>query len=214
MANNSKKVVLRKPKLDMTKQIDVRPREPPTKLEPEQKKKSIEKSITKPIPKLPEPIQEDEIEIGDPEPIQEIIKTSSPNKTIIIKRDPILPKDTIIIDEPQTFDEKFLDNLDIRSRITKDEKLAERLKKPELKPTIKTKVKEKKKRKIKSFAFISLFAFAILSVWIYTLIQTAIADKLDGSLASFIYIVSYCMLALMMLIWFIIEIIKEDVKND
>jgi hypothetical protein len=59
-----------------------------------------------------------------------------------------------------------------------------------------------------------LFAFAILSVWIYTLIQTAIADKLDGSLASFIYIVSYCMLALMMLIWFIIEIIKEDVKND
>jgi hypothetical protein len=161
MANNSRKVVLRKPKLDMTKQIDVRPRAPEQKsLEPEKKKKPVEKSIAKKqVPKLPEPIQ-DEIEIDGPEEeVQEIIKTSSPNKTIIVKKDPVVSKDTII-SEPQTFDEKFLDTLDIKSRITKDEKLAEKLKKPELKPTIKNKVKEKKKRKFRPFVFISLLAFA------------------------------------------------------
>lgn len=214
MANGSKKVVLRKPKLDMTKQIDVRPRAPEQKnFEPEKKKKPVEKSIAKKqILKLPEPIQ-DEIEIGGPEEEVQIIKTSSPHKTIIVKKEPIVSEDTII-SEPQTFDEKFLDNLDIRSRITKDEKLAERLKKPELKPTIKNKTKEKKKRKFRPFVFISLLAFALLAVWIYKLIRDAVSEKLDGSLASFMYIVSYCLLALMMLIWFIIEVTKGDIKNE
>lgn len=216
MANNSRKVVLRKPKLDMTKQIDVRPRLPEQKqLEPEKKKKPVEKSKPTPASKklLPEPLQE-EIEIDEPEEIQEIIKTSSPNKTIIVKKDPILPKEFIEFEDPQTFDEKFLDTLDIRSRITKDEKLAERLKKPELKPTIKNKTKEKKKRKLNPFIFISLLAFIALIVWIYKLITDAIANKLDGSLASFMYIVSYCLLALMMLVWFIIEVMKGDIKNE
>lgn len=141
-------------------------------------------------------------------PSQEIHTKSG--KTIVIKKEQENKKEPEPTKDPEkqpTFDEKFLDKMSIKSRITKDEKTLDKLSTPK---SPKQKQKTKKKRKITKSVIISLFAFIVLLVWLYKVITDYINGKLDGSLASFIYMISIALLTLIMLIWFIIEITMED----
>ena len=125
------------------------------------------------------------------------------------------PTDTLIFEEPQkkqTFDEKFLDKMHIRSTITKDTKTLDKLTKPEIKPTIKSKIKTKPKRKLNPYILVSLILFVLLAVWSYKIISSYLADTLDGSLASFMYVVTNVLLSIIAFIWFIVEMIMEDKK--
>lgn len=192
MANGlPRKVVLKKPRLEI-----------PSKLKPNTQPKPVDK---------PEPIKEKEPEPVQEEP-QETIKTKS-NRTIIIKKEPVHSKDTVIFeDEPEpvkTFDEKFIDNLDIRSRITKDTVTQNKIKKQEIKPTRKIK---KSKLKSKRFILISLIAFIGTVGAAFKCVSDFLNNKLDQSLASFIYVVSISMLSVIMLFWLGMEISKEDVN--
>ena len=217
MANGlPRRVVFKKPKIT-DKPIDLRAKaEDPSKLKPEKKSKPIDKPKPEPVKHIEEPV----LEISEEIPQQEIIQTKS-KRTIIIKKDPLPQKqittsDTLIIgDAPKikTFDEKFLDQMDIKSKITKDTKTQEKLSKPEIKPTVKAKVKEKKKRKFRLSIIISLIAFILSALWLYKVIQDYLMDKLDGSLASFMYLVANIMVVIILFIWFIIELVMEN-KNE
>lgn len=180
-----RKVVLKKPRLEI-----------PSKLKP------------KPVDK-PEPIKEPEPAKEEP---QEIIRTKS-NRTIIIKKEPVHSKDTVIFeDEPEptkTFDEKFIDNLDIRSRITKDTITQNKIKKQEVKPTRKIK---KPKRKDKYSIIISFIAFIFTVGLAIKSVSDFLNDKLDQSLASFMYVISISVLSVIMLFWLGMEISKEDIN--
>lgn len=210
MANGlAKKVVFRKPKIS-ERVVDLRARaEDPIKVKPERKFKSPERS--KPEP--PKPVEEPTLEISE-EP-EEIIQTKS-KRTIIARREPQKPKevtvtDTFVIDDSpksKSFDEKFLDQLGIKSKITKDEKTLEKLSKPELKPTIKS--KQKRKRKIKLSTVVSLILFIGISLWTYKLTNDYLSGNFDTSLASFMYIIATGLLAVIIFVWFIIELIMED----
>lgn len=216
MANGlPKRVVFKKPKIT-DKPIDLRAKaEDPSKLKPEKRSKPIDKPKPEPVKHIEEPI----LEISEEKP-QEIIQTKS-KRTIIIKKDPLPQKqittsDTLIIgDAPKikTFDEKFLDQMDIKSKITKDTKTQEKLLKPEIKPTVKTKTKEKKKRKFRLTIVISFIAFVLSALWLYKVIQDYLMDKLDGSLASFMYLVVNIIVVIILFIWFIIELVMEN-KNE
>jgi len=216
MANGlPKRVVFKKTKIT-DKPIDLRAKaEDPSKLKPEKRSKPIDKPKPEPVKHIEEPI----LEISEEKP-QEIIQTKS-KRTIIIKKDPLPQKqittsDTLIIgDAPKikTFDEKFLDQMDIKSKITKDTKTQEKLLKPEIKPTVKTKTKEKKKRKFRLTIVISFIAFVLSALWLYKVIQDYLMDKLDGSLASFMYLVVNIIVVIILFIWFIIELVMEN-KNE
>jgi hypothetical protein len=220
MANGlPKRVVFKKPRIT-DKPIDLRAKaeEPPRMkpgVQPERKTKPVDKPKPEPIKHIEEPV----LEISEEEP-QEIIQTKS-KRTIIVKREPepqkqLSSSDTLIIDDfPQTrtFDEKFLDQMDIKSKIKKDTKTQEKLSKPEIKPTIKTKTKEKKKRKFNPVILISLVIFVLVVFWLYKVIQDYAANKLDGSLASFMYIIVNILVAIIVFIWFIIELLVEN-KNE
>jgi len=221
MANGlPKRVVFKKPRLD-PKIVDLRAKaeEPPSKLIPEKRTKPIDKPQPEPIKHIEEREEILEINNQDETP-PEIIHTKS-KRTIIIKKDPLPQKqitasDTLIIDDiprTKTFDEKFLDQMDIKSKITKDTKTQEKLSKPEIKPTVKTKTKEKKKRKFRLAIIISLIAVILSILWLYKVIQDYFANKLDGSLASFMYITINIIIVIIMFIWFILELTIED-KNE
>lgn len=189
MANGSpRKVVFKKPRLEI-----------PSKITPNSHPKPIDK---------PEPVKEPEPE----EEPQEIIKTKS-NRTIIIKREPLHSRDTVIFeDEPEpakTFDERFIDNLDIKSRITKDTITQNKIKKQEIKPTRKVK---KPKRKDKYSIIISFILFICTVGLAFKSLSDFLNNKLDQSLASFMYVVSISILSVIMLFWFGMEISKEDVN--
>lgn len=221
MANGlPKRVVFKKPRLD-PKIVDLRAKaeEPPTKLTPEKRTKPIDKPQPEPIKHIEE--KEEILEIDNRDEIPpEIIHTKS-KRTIIIKKDPLPQKqitasDTLIIDDiprTKTFDEKFLDQMDIRSKIKKDIKTQEKLSKPEIKPTMKPKTKEKKKRKFNPVILISLVVFILVIFWLYKVIQDYTANKLDGSLASFMYVIANILIAIITFIWFIVELIVEN-KNE
>jgi len=184
-----RKVVLKKPRLEI-----------PSKLKPTSQPKPVD---------IPEPIKE-------PEPItkpETIIHTKEKNRTIIIKQEPVHSKDTVIFeDEPEpvkTFDEQFIDNLDIRSRITKDTVTQNKLKKQEVKPTRKIK---KPKRKDKLSIIISFIAFIATVGLTFKSVSDFLTNKLDQSLASFLYVIAISLLAVIMLLWFGLEIAKEDVN--
>ena len=215
------RVVFRKPRMD-PKIVDLRAKaeEPPKVVKPGMQPERRTKPVDKPQPEPIKHIEEPVLEISEEEP-PEIIQTKS-KRTIIVKREPLPQKqitasDTLIIDDlPQrelTFDEKFLDKMHIKSKITKDIKTQEKLAKPEIKPTVKTKTKEKKKRKFNPMIFVSLIIFILVIVWLYRVIQDYIAHKLDGSLASFMYIVVNILVAIIIFIWFIIELLVEN-KNE
>lgn len=218
MANGlPKRVVFRKPRLD-PKIVDLRAKaeEPPRVkqgLQPERRTKPIDKPQPEPVKHIEEPV----LEISEEEP-QEIIHTKS-KRTIIVKREPepqTSSSDTLIIDDfPQTktFDEKFLDQMDIKSKIKKDTKTQEKLSKPEIKPTVKTKTKERRKRRFNPVILISLVVFGLVIFWLYRVMQDYTANKLDGSLASFMYIVINILVAIITFIWFIVELIVEN-KNE
>jgi len=210
MANGlPKRVVFKKPKLDNSKLVNLKPLvEQSINLKPEKKSKPIDK------PKLTsQQIEEPVIDIPD-EDQQEIIYTKS-KRSIIIKKEPVHSNNTIIskdvIPQQKTFDEKFLDKINIKSRITKDEKTLQKITKPEIKPTIKPKT-SKVKRKFNPYIFISLIACVLLIVWLYKIIKDYLVDKLDGSLASFMYIITNIMLVIITFIWFIVELLMEDKK--
>lgn len=193
MANGlPRKVVLKKPRLEI-----------PSKIKPTAQPKPVDK---------PEPIKEKEPEPIKEEPL-ETIKTKSLNRTIIVKKEPVHSKDTVIFeDEPEpvkTFDEKFIDNLDIRSRITKDTVTQSKLKKQEIQPTRKIK---KPKHKDKYSIIISFIAFIAITGWTFKSVSEFLNNKLDQSLASFLYVISISILAVIMLFWFGMEIAKEDVN--
>ena len=190
MANGlPRKVVLKKPRLEI-----------PSKLKPTPQPKPVDK---------PEPVKE-------PEPVvkpETVIHTKEKNRTIIIRQEPLHSKDTVIFeDEPEpvkTFDEQFIDNLDIRSRITKDTITQNKLKKQEVKPTRKTKTP---KRKDKYSILISFIAFIGTVGWAIILVSDFLNNKLDQSLASFLYVIAISMLSVIMLLWFGLEIAKGDVN--
>jgi hypothetical protein len=217
MANGlPKRVVFKKPRIT-DKPVDLRAKaeEPPKVkpgMQPERRTKPVDKPKPEPVKHFEEPV----LEISEEEP-QEIIHTKS-KRTIIVKREPepqTSSSDTLIIDDfPQTksFDEKFLDQMDIKSKIKKDTKTLEKLSKPEIKPTVKTKTKERKKRKFNPVILISLIVFVLVIFWLYKVIQDYAANKLDGSLASFMYIVVNILVAIIVFIWFIVELLVEDKK--
>lgn len=209
MANGlPKRVVFRKPKLDNSKLINLKPlTEQSINLKPDKKTKPIDK------PKInSQQTEEPTLEIPDKDQ-QEIIYTKS-KRSIIIKKEPVHSNSTLenTIPQQKTFDEKFLDKINIKSRITKDEKTLQKITKPEIKPTIKPKT-SKVKRKFNPYIFISLIACVLLIIWLYKIIKDYLIDKLDGSLASFMYIITNIMLVIITFIWFIIELLMED-KNE
>jgi hypothetical protein len=224
MANGlPKRVVFKKPRItdkpvDLRAKAEEQSRVKPG-IQPEKKRKPIDKSQPEPV----KHIEEDEfLDIDIPEePPQEIIQTKS-KRTIIVKREPLPKKqitssDILVIDDlpsrELTFDEKFLDKMHIKSKITKDTKTQEKLAKPEIKPTVKTKTKEKKKRKFNLMIFVSLVIFILVIFWLYRVMQDYMTDKLDGSLASFMYIAVNILVAIIIFIWFIIELLVEN-KNE
>jgi len=199
MANGlSKRVVLRKPKIK--KPIDAKP---------------DKKHIRKPQPDLPkeeEPvidIEEEKPELKpDPEPIVEEPQTKS-KRMLIIKKEPEKEPE---IDAPKekTFDEKFLDKMDIKSRITKDKATQSKIQKQEIKPT--RKIKPKTKKKLSPDVLISLLLFVVSSVWVYRVATDYFSGNLNKSLSTFMYLISMGLLALVLFIWLIIELTQEDNK--
>lgn len=198
-----KRVVFKKPKID--KLIDLRAKAPlPNEIKPEQKLKAIERPLAK---------QEITLTVEEQIPTKETIQTKEKKRTIIIRREPVKSEDIIVIkNEPhKTFDEKFLDNLHVRSQITKNEKTLHELKKPEIKPTIKTK-STKRKRRFNLSVLISLILSILLTAWSYKIIKDYLANALDGSLASFMFVAVSVMITIMMFVWFIIELFMGDEK--
>jgi len=203
MANGlSKRVVLRKPKIK--KPIDAKP---------------DKKHIRKPQPDLPkeeEPvidIEEEKPELKpDPEPIVEEPQTKS-KRMLIIKKEPEKEPE-IVIDAPKekTFDEKFLDKMDIKSRITKDKATQSKIQKQEIKPT--RKLKPKTKKKLSPDVLISLLFFVISSVWAYRVAKDYFSGSLDNSLTTFMYLTSMGLLAIVLAAWLIIELTQEDIKHE
>jgi len=180
---NGRRVVFKKPKLK--KPID---------LKPEKKMHSIDK----PQPEILR--QEAVIEIPD---VPENLPKTKSRRTLIIK------PDELIIEEPhRTFDEKFLEQLDIKSRITKDHVTLEKLQKR----NSPQKPKPKPKKRITMLTLIIMMLFVIITIWTYKIIGDYLADTLDGSLASFMYVVAMILLTIIVFVWFIIEITLED-KN-
>jgi len=201
MANGlSKRVVLRKPKIK--KPIDAKP---------------DKKHIRKPQPDLPkeeEPvidIEEEKPELKpDPEPIVEEPQTKS-KRMLIIKKEPEKEPEIIIdIPKEKTFDEKFLDKMDIKSRITKDKATQSKIQKQEIKPT--RKIKPKTKKKLSPDVLISLLLFVVSSVWVYRVATDYFSGNLNKSLSTFMYLISMGLLALVLFIWLIIELTQEDNK--
>jgi len=201
MANGlSKRVVLRKPKIK--KPIDAKP---------------AKKNIRKPQPDLPkeeEPvidIEEEKPELKpDPEPIVEEPQTKS-KRMLIIKKEPEKEPEIIIdIPKEKTFDEKFLDKMDIKSRITKDKATQSKIQKQEIKPT--RKIKPKTKKKLSPDVLISLLLFVVSSVWVYRVATDYFSGNLNKSLSTFMYLISMGLLALVLFIWLIIELTQEDNK--
>ena len=192
-----KRVVLRKPKIK--KPIDAKP---------------DKKHIRKPQPDLPkeeEPvidIEEEKKTEPTPEPItgEQEIQTKS-KRMLIIKKEP-----KIIIETPKekTFDEKFLDKMDIKSRITKDKTTQSKIQKQELKPT--RKLKPKTKKKVSPNVLISLLFFVISSVWVYRVAKDYFSGSLDNSLTTFMYLTSMGLLTLVLAIWLLIELTQEDIR--
>lgn len=196
-------------------------------------KKRLDTSHVPEVPE-PEPEIEPEEDIDIPEVKQEIkpliqptsISTTSGRKILMReepKRKPVIIKPEIKkseVKKPEipevkrklTFDEQFLDKMHTKSTITKDEKTLDKLKVQKLPPKQKQK-KIRKKRKITKYSIISFILFGVTSGWIYKVMRDYMNGKLDGSLASFVYIISLTLFALIMLAWFIIEIAMED-KNE
>ena len=206
MANGlSKRVVLRKPKIK--KPIDAKP---------------DKKHIRKPQPDLPkeeEPVIdiEDEkpepaITKSDPEPIVEESQTKS-KRMLIIKKEPEKEPE-IVIDAPKekTFDEKFLDKMDIKSRITKDKATQSKIQKQEIKPT--RKLKPKTKKKMSPDVLISLLLFVVSLIWAYRVAKDYFSGNLDNSLSTFMYLASMGLLAIVLAAWLIIELTQEDIKHE
>ena len=200
MANGlSKRVVLRKPKIK--KPIDAKP---------------AKKNIRKPQPDLSkeeEPvidIEEEKPELKpDPEPTVE--PQTKSKRMLIIKKEPEKEPE-IIIETPKekTFDEKFLDKMDIKSRITKDKTTQSKIQKQIIKPT--RKIKPKTNKKLSPNVLISLLFFVISSVWVYRVTTDYFSGNLDNSLTTFMYLTSMGLLALVLAIWLIIELTQEDNK--
>jgi hypothetical protein len=176
------------------------------------------------VPEVPEPEPEEEIEIPEeeqePQPVVQppTISTTSGKKILMreeVKQKPEVKK--LEIKRPEipevkrklTFDEKFLDNMHTKSTIAKDEKTLDKLKEQKLPPQQKQK-KVKRKKRITKYSILSFLLFIVTAGWIYKVIRDYMNNKLDGSLASFIYIIALALFALIMLAWFIIEIVVED----
>ena len=188
----SKRVVLRKPKIK--KPINAKP---------------DKKNIRKPQPELPkeeEPVIDIE-EKTEPEPIVEQEIQTKPKRMLIIKKEP-----EIIIETPKekTFDEKFLDKMDIKSRITKDKTTQSKIQKQELKPT--RKIKPKTKKNLSPNVLISLLFFVISSVWVYRVAKDYFSGNLDNSLTTFMYLTSMGLLTIVLAAWLVIELTQEDIK--
>jgi hypothetical protein len=188
-----KKVVFKKPNIKK-----------PIELQPENKIHAVDK----PQPKVPEPvieIMETQVLIPTNSEELEIPVKKKSKRILIIQKE---PEPVIIIKEPpkqKTFDEKFLEKLNIKSRITKDNVTLEKLQKNNVKPIRKSKVK----RKLNSFIVISLIFFIIVTIWTYKIITDYLTDTLDGSLASFMYIIAMILLTIIIFVWFIIEILQR-----
>ena len=200
MANElSKRVVLRKPKIK--KPIDAKP---------------DKKHIRKPQPDLPkeeEPVIdiEEKQESPEIEPVTEQEPQTKSRRMLIIKKEPEKEPE-IIIETPKekTFDEKFLDKMDIKSRITKDKTTQSKIQKQIIKPT--RKIKPKTNKKLSPNVLISLLFFVISSVWVYRVTTDYFSGNLDNSLTTFMYLTSMGLLALVLAIWLIIELTQEDNK--
>jgi hypothetical protein len=177
--------------------------------------KERKKLNTSNVPEVPET---EEIDIPDtieiPKLQQPELHTKS-GKSIIIKKEPEPkpePKPEIIKTNQKelTFDEKFLDKINTKSRITNDNKTLEKVTKQKLKP----KQKIKSKRKITKFGIISLISLVILIGWVYKTITDYLSGILDASLASIIYMISLIILIPIVLIWFITEITVKENKHE
>ena len=186
-----KRVVLRKPKI----------------------KRPIDSKISKPIhitdqpqPEIQPIVKPIEPEILPVEPEIEIPEEQI--RAIIKQKEEMKSPDIIFINtDGTTFDEKFLDNLDTKSRITKDMITLEKLQKQELKPTRTTK---KKRRRLNIYMIISLITSGGLFLWMYKIITEYLNGQLDGSLASFMYVVAMGLLTIITFVWFCMELFKED----
>lgn len=196
MANGlPKKVVLKKPKIK--KPINI---------------KDIKKIHTNEHQPHPNLKDNDELDIPDSKDEPVIVLQQNENgksrRKLIIKP-PETPLELPI--KERTFDERFLDKMDIKSRITKDTITQSKIQKQK---TNQTRATKKLKRKLTSQGLISMMTFIILLVWIVTILRDYFSGNLDNSLATFMYVVAIGLFTLVALIWFMIEIIKRDENNS
>lgn len=201
MAGLPKRVVLRKPPIK--RPIDQKTSKP---IKPDEDPRLIEHPVQ-------DMLKEGEDLLDIPEEAQnlpEVIHTKS-NKLILIKRVPEPIKPAIRSQPIQTFDNKVMDRLNIKSKITKDEVTQEKIKKPEIKSTRKSKIKSKVK--LTKTAIASLVLAVIMTMWTYTVVNSYLSDKLDGSLASFVYMIAMMIFTVLLYVWFIVERVKGDKKQ-
>lgn len=197
----SRKVVLRKPQI--RKPTNQKTHKP---IKPDEDPKLIEHPLQDMIKDA-----ENELEIPDNKPnLPEVMHTES-KRIILVKKIPEPVKSLVPIKKSLTFDDKVMDRLNIKSKITKDEVTQDKIKKPEIKETRQT--KPKRKIKLTLIAIVSLILSVIMTMWTFNVVNSYLSGKLDGSLASFVYMMVMILLTIILYAWFIIERLKGDKKN-
>jgi len=195
MAGLPKKVVLKKPQIK--KPIDHKEMK---SIKPDENSKLINP--------LQDTIKDVEDDLNIPEEnLPKIIHTES-KRIILVKKEPEPAKPPI--KKSVTFDDKVMDRLNIKSKITNDEVTQDKIKKSDIKDT---RPKPKKKIKLTVFAIISLILAVIMTIWTFNVVNAYLSGNLDGSLASFLYTLTVVLLTIGLYIWFIVERLKGDRKK-
>lgn len=209
MSDGAKRVVMKKPKLDMNKRVDLTPTPQPDKDKPQKKRNGIKKPEpiieTKPEPQEPE---EESIEISEEknDDDQTILKTSS-NRTIIATPARVPDRQP----KPQTFDDQFLGKLEIKSQTTREiNKTPER----DEKPIVKVTKPKKPKRRFTIKTILIAAAALVMTVISYILLTSYVNGEFNESLASFIFVVSIIILTIMLYTVLLIDfLVKDKVKK-
>lgn len=201
MINGQKRVVMKKPKLDIKKKVDLAPlpvlqQDTPKDKLPKvtHKKQNGHKVIEKPMSK------------STPKPDNQTILKTSSNKTIIATPD---TEPSIDVQPKPSFDNQFLDKIEIKSKITKDTKTLEKLGKSAQKAT-----KPQSRKKTILRKIVILIAALAMTVVSYISIMSYIRGEFTESLASFIFVIALVVLTTMLYTVLLIDfIVKDKVKK-
>jgi hypothetical protein len=200
MAGLPKRVVLRKPQIK--KPID---KKDVKSIKPDEDPKLIEHP-------LQDMIKDTEDELDIPEENHPTVIHTESKRLILAKKIPEPAKIIAPVKKSLTFDDKVMDRLNIKSKINNDEVIQDKIKKPEIKETRQPKLK--KKIKLTVLSVVSLILAVIMTIWTFNVVNAYLSGNLDGSLASFIYTLAMVLLTIILYVWFIVERLKGDKKND